>query len=488
VALTGFHPVAVVGAGGSSPRQAAPRDFTSVQAAPLFERTALEAVNDEHPAPFDFTRLSAADEAVVALEDLAKLRKLSTPNRGGSEERDKAALFTDGPLDWALTVIAMMTVREKEEPRLDLIPRARAQVGETTLIAWKAAIARVRELPTGVRRWKTNSYDDGLGRNRDRWNYPVILRDDSLGRFYEAKTKQQADQMWPPMQRYTPNVTGLTDRIGVMRTVQALLVNTADFPRHTGARPEIRDRLGEQRHDLAVVLDSLLIHAVQAAQRSNSSRPGDLHRYFSYRYAELLATFMFRQRLLRKTALGDNWTDPDYEAALRLTTRVTAIMPTTTLDVVCHAPSLANLSASALTLENVKDLKPTVIWEDGTSMYLYDGVEMNPQLIQVALDKPSEIMNVRNVEQRRVLLRLVGADAVLKDVKAELVHQDDFGELYKLPNGAQFVMVNNATVEPDGTIRKYMMGCIGRAHVTARSGVASTFGLQEHQYWPAKET
>ena len=102
--------------------------------------------------------------------------------------------------------------------------------------------------------------------------------------------------------------------------------------------------------------------------------------------------------------------------------------------------------------------------------------------------KPSELLTVRNAEQRRALLRLIGHERLLEDVNAKEVMTDDFGTLYVLPNNAQFVIVKNATPEPDGSIREYVLGAVGNSHKTARSAVASTWGLTEANYYPIRET
>lgn len=131
------------------------------------------------------------------------------------------------------------------------------------------------------------------------------------------------------------------------------------------------------------------------------------------------------------------------------------------------------------------------------------------------------IINTRNVEIRRLATRHkygseeVGYEELIKELNAELVHTDEYGELYHIDAPAlpgrklALVKVVNSTVEEDGTRRTFFL----RVHpenrpiwgerrwvnyrstntgdpqeLTAKNAVASTFGMTGEEYFPEKET
>lgn len=461
----------------------------------LVAKVAREA-NDEHPAPFKLTKLNEANERLVATHDI--IRAMSYDRKAGAQ---RPVLWVDGPLDLGLTVLAL----RHREKGTRAIPHVQAYVKDpTTHRSWEKARDLVASLPKELSGTRSKALHD---RPNGRFYPAKFTGEGALAKFYEGKYAENfallptESQTWA--ERATPSPT-LVERVGRLTPLQALLANTQEYPlrfinggwgrgRHEGTSllTAARARVGDQRADVTAVLCGLLTEIQKEALSSNRSVPGDLHRFFNLNSAAQLARLLFVQRLIRETSLaGSNWTDPDREALLRVFFGITAQVSLSTLDVLCHAPSTFVEEASAFTLQNVEELleKPTVRWDDGTELYLYDGVELNPQLVRDTVKQPGKLLEVRNVEQRRILLRLVGTDALLADVKAKQLAEDDFGQLFSLPNGSQFVVVNNATPEPDGSIRKYVLGTVGNSHQSARSGVASTWGLRAEQYWPTRET
>jgi hypothetical protein len=77
---------------------------------------------------------------------------------------------------------------------------------------------------------------------------------------------------------------------------------------------------------------------------------------------------------------------------------------------------------------------PALIFRDGSAFAFWHGVRMP---LDVILDHSTltleRILNESNAEVARVMVSLYGEGRFLRDVGAEVVHQDDFGTLYPLP-------------------------------------------------------
>ena len=103
-----------------------------------------------------------------------------------------------------------------------------------------------------------------------------------------------------------------------------------------------------------------------------------------------------------------------------------------------------------------------------------------------------EIGGESNVERRRVLIDRYGPARYLVDSGATVVHQDDWGSLYRrdMGNDEPIVMVKvvNSTREPDGTWKDYWLRVPPTVR-TAREAVAWTFGVDEPaKYAPRVQT
>jgi hypothetical protein len=90
-----------------------------------------------------------------------------------------------------------------------------------------------------------------------------------------------------------------------------------------------------------------------------------------------------------------------------------------------------------------------------------------------------------------MLLEHYGFDRYLREVGAARLHRDAAGTLWRaeVPGDEPLVMVEvvNATREPDGTRRVYLLRVPPETR-TAQEGVAWTFGLSEEQYQPLRES
>jgi hypothetical protein len=125
--------------------------------------------------------------------------------------------------------------------------------------------------------------------------------------------------------------------------------------------------------------------------------------------------------------------------------------------------------------------RPAVEWPDGTRVWYWHGVEI-PNRIAERLDTltAQEIARIPNQEMRRLVLERVGWERFL--ASAESVAQDDFGTLWDAGvrvdgDRLRLVEVVNATEEPDGTRRRFVLRVPSTVR-TAREAVAWTFGFE----------
>ena len=149
---------------------------------------------------------------------------------------------------------------------------------------------------------------------------------------------------------------------------------------------------------------------------------------------------------------------------------------------------------------------PFCQWSDGAALFAVHGVRVPAWLILYPDRLTAEaIEKEENAEVRRVMIERLGYERYILESGAELIHTDDFGALYRknLNDDEPLVMVHvlNATPEPDGSIKKYMLrvdpelrpmsvdGKKGKPQaMTARNAIASTFGMTGREYAPEVET
>jgi hypothetical protein len=135
---------------------------------------------------------------------------------------------------------------------------------------------------------------------------------------------------------------------------------------------------------------------------------------------------------------------------------------------------------------------PAVIWADNYRIYSWRGVGIPRKLIE---DKnyitADMISKEQNAELRRVMIEIFGDARYLEAAGAELIHEDKYGQLYRLDLAADepltMVKVMNSTPETDGTFKFYYLR-VPPLTKTAKEGVAWTFGMEPDQYNPQKES
>ncbi|MGW3726620.1 DUF6745 domain-containing protein [Streptomyces sp. NPDC000851] len=135
---------------------------------------------------------------------------------------------------------------------------------------------------------------------------------------------------------------------------------------------------------------------------------------------------------------------------------------------------------------------PALAFPDGFALHAWHGMPVPAAFLDgLATLTPRRIREEENAELRRVMLEHYGYDRYLEESGAEPLQRDEAGVLWRieLEGDEPLVMVEvvNSTPEPDGTHRTYWLRVPPRTR-TAREGVAWTFGLDEADYAPERET
>ncbi|GAA2126212.1 DUF6745 domain-containing protein [Actinomadura napierensis] len=135
---------------------------------------------------------------------------------------------------------------------------------------------------------------------------------------------------------------------------------------------------------------------------------------------------------------------------------------------------------------------PALAYPDGFSLHAWRGMPIPPDFAASLTGLTADrISSEENAELRRVMLEIFGYDRYLAETGARPLHQDETGALWSidLPGDEPVVMVEvvNSTPEPDGTHRTYYLR-VPPSTRTARAGVAWTFGVDEVDYHPRKQT
>jgi hypothetical protein len=135
---------------------------------------------------------------------------------------------------------------------------------------------------------------------------------------------------------------------------------------------------------------------------------------------------------------------------------------------------------------------PALRYPDGFSVFAIHGDRvLRNTVVPLESITISGIESEANVEERRVMIERYGLEQYLVDAKAEEIHRDDFGILYRKGSihDELLVMVKvvNSTPEPDGSFKDYFLR-VPPTMERARQAVAWTFGKEEMDYAPAFQT
>ncbi len=135
---------------------------------------------------------------------------------------------------------------------------------------------------------------------------------------------------------------------------------------------------------------------------------------------------------------------------------------------------------------------PALAYPDGFALHAWRGMPIPPGFVESPAGLTADRISAEeNAELRRVMLEIFGYDRYLAETGARPVHRDETGVLWRidLPGDEPVTLVEvvNATPEPDGTYRTYFLR-VPPGTRTARAGVAWTFGVDEADYRPEKQT
>jgi hypothetical protein len=136
---------------------------------------------------------------------------------------------------------------------------------------------------------------------------------------------------------------------------------------------------------------------------------------------------------------------------------------------------------------------PAAAFRDGFEIFAKNGIAVPRHVIEdPAKITLAEIESEQNLERRRLLVDAYGPARYLEDSDAEVLDESEYGVLYYKPQGRReeplvMVKVRNSTPEPDGTFKHYYLR-VPPSMRSAKQAVAWTFGLQEDDYSPSRET
>ena len=126
---------------------------------------------------------------------------------------------------------------------------------------------------------------------------------------------------------------------------------------------------------------------------------------------------------------------------------------------------------------------PAIEWTSGTSYWFWQGLHVPKRVAaqQSERGRLQVLARTRNLELRRLLLDRIGYERFLDIAGTQLIAQDDFGKLWRCElqiddEPHRVVEVVNATAEPDGSYRRFLLR-VPPTTRTAGEGVAWTFGF-----------
>lgn len=157
---------------------------------------------------------------------------------------------------------------------------------------------------------------------------------------------------------------------------------------------------------------------------------------------------------------------------------------------ICDRPALLHIDEEARLHSGDGE---SVRYRDGYAIYSWRGrtvparVIVAPETLTVG-----DILDEDNIEVRQVMLDRFGIERFVHEAGATKKDESSFGTLWMkgLPGEGElraWVEVINSTSEPDGTYKHYFLR-VPPNTVTAKQGVAWTFGLESHDYNPLDES
>ncbi len=132
-----------------------------------------------------------------------------------------------------------------------------------------------------------------------------------------------------------------------------------------------------------------------------------------------------------------------------------------------------------------EDGLPAWEWADGTAVYAHHGRRVEPWVVsgETGPERITLIDSEENIEVRRCAIERYGWGEYVTDAGWSPVAVDGCGELFDVPGetGQRVCVVENGTVERDGTRRKYGLLCRAH-HRSPLEAVAASYGVSAEQY------
>ena len=98
-----------------------------------------------------------------------------------------------------------------------------------------------------------------------------------------------------------------------------------------------------------------------------------------------------------------------------------------------------------------------------------------------------EVLSCRNVEIRSILLTQFGYERLIQDLKAKVLHQEGVSQLIEITMGKHVENIRLVKVR-DSTTKRFYLLRVPQTVWTCKQAVAWTFGMEEDDYIPIKET
>lgn len=156
--------------------------------------------------------------------------------------------------------------------------------------------------------------------------------------------------------------------------------------------------------------------------------------------------------------------------------------------IMCEQPVEVSVSNQTFFLHNEETF--AIRYADGFALHALDGVLVTEQIVKREFTT-HDIDAQENIELRRMMLERYGIMKYVSETESTIIHRDEYGILRKKRVSPMldyvFVELTNSTAEPDGTFRKYFLR-VPPGVISAREGVAWTFGLTAANYEPTVQT
>ena len=155
------------------------------------------------------------------------------------------------------------------------------------------------------------------------------------------------------------------------------------------------------------------------------------------------------------------------------------------LNIVCQPPIEIHMEEIDNAYRFHKEDGPALLWANGFGECFWKGNRIDSKALGDF--SVQDILNEKNQETRRVMIERYGATNLIKDVNADLIHEDKFGKLYRLKIGRDVLKMVHVVCP--STQREYWLR-VPPTFRKAQSAVAWTAGFdwRYHEYNPIVET